>query len=113
MQLDGPPSAVEHGDVWWLDAVTRQMVEQRLNLNGMLTFTLRGGRPINLSREQVPPCVSHGRQDSGLRRGHASQWSLVIVWWPKFLLRHSNDRALNSPRAVLQGSSLAAGPHDA
>ncbi len=30
------------------------MVEQRLNLNGMLTFTLRGGRPINLSREQVP-----------------------------------------------------------
>ena len=53
MQLDGPPSAVEHGDVWWLDAVTRQMVEQRLNLNGMLTFTLRGGRPINLSREQV------------------------------------------------------------
>lgn len=42
-----------HTDTWWLDAVTRQMVEQRLNLSGMLTFTLRGGRPINLTREQV------------------------------------------------------------
>ena len=51
--MDGPPPAVEHGDVWWLDAVTRQMVEQRLNLTGMLTFTLRGGRPISLTREQV------------------------------------------------------------
>ena len=51
--MDGSPQRVEHGDVWWLDAVTRQMVEQRLNLTGMLTFTLRGGRPINLSREQV------------------------------------------------------------
>jgi hypothetical protein len=29
------------------------MVEQRLNLSGMLTFTLRGGKPINLTREQV------------------------------------------------------------
>lgn len=44
-----------HTDTWWLDAVTRQMVEQRLNLSGMLTFTLRGGRPINLTREQVGP----------------------------------------------------------
>lgn len=48
----GPPAPV-HTDTWWLDAVTRQMVEQRLNLSGMLTFTLRGGRPINLTREQV------------------------------------------------------------
>lgn len=48
----GPPPPV-HTDTWWLDAVTRQMVEQRLNLSGMLTFTLRGGRPINLTREQA------------------------------------------------------------
>lgn len=47
-----------HTDTWWLDAVTRQMVEQRLNLSGMLTFTLRGGRPINLTREQAGPLLS-------------------------------------------------------
>ena len=67
-QMDGPPQRVEHGDVWWLDAVTRQMVEQRLHLNGMLTFTLRGGRPINLSREQVSrnlhPIPAHFRDCS-------------------------------------------------
>jgi hypothetical protein len=50
-----------HTDTWWLDAVTRQMVEQRLNLSGMLTFTLRGGRPINLTREQVGPSRQHFR----------------------------------------------------
>lgn len=49
----GPPPVV-HSEAWWLDSVTRQMVEQRLNLSGMLTFTLRGGKPINLTREQVP-----------------------------------------------------------
>jgi hypothetical protein len=59
LQLDGAPERVEHGKAWWLDAVTRQMVEQRLNLNGMLTFTLRGGRPINLSREQVCRKLHH------------------------------------------------------
>lgn len=49
----GGPPAIVHSEVWWLDSVTRQMVEQRLNLSGMLTFTLRGGKPINLTREQV------------------------------------------------------------
>ena len=40
-------------DTWWLDAVTRQMVEQRLNLGRALTFTLRAGHPISLTREQA------------------------------------------------------------
>ncbi len=40
-------------DAWWLDAVTRQMVEQRLNLGRALTFTLRAGHPISLTREQA------------------------------------------------------------
>lgn len=48
----GAPQVV-HSEAWWLDSVTRQMVEQRLNLSGMLTFTLRSGKPINLTRDQV------------------------------------------------------------
>ena len=48
---------VQHDTVWWLDDVTRQMVEQRLHLEGVLTFTLREGNPIYLTRDQVghPP----------------------------------------------------------
>ena len=40
-------------EAWWLDGVTRQMVEQQLNLGRALTFTLRAGHPIVLTREQV------------------------------------------------------------
>ncbi len=40
-------------EAWWLDGVTQQMVEQQLNLGRALTFTLRAGHPIVLTREQV------------------------------------------------------------
>ena len=33
--------------------MTQQMVEQQLNLGRALTFTLRAGHPIVLTREQV------------------------------------------------------------
>lgn len=52
-RLLGEAGGVQHPAVWWLDDVTQQMVEQRLHLDGMLTFTLRGGNPIRLTREQV------------------------------------------------------------
>jgi len=40
-------------EAWWLDGVTRQMVEQQLRLGRALTFTLRAGHPIMLTRAQV------------------------------------------------------------
>ena len=46
-------SAVHHASVWWLDDVTRRMIDQRLSLDGVLTFTLRGDSPITLTRDQV------------------------------------------------------------
>lgn len=54
-KLLGSETAVRHSSVWWLDDVTRQMIDQRLSLDSTLTFTLRGGRPITLTRQQVRP----------------------------------------------------------
>ena len=54
-------SKLVSADTWWLDAVTRQMVEQRLNLGRALTFTLRAGHPISLTREQACCGVSPHR----------------------------------------------------
>ena len=45
-------------EAWWLDGVTQQMVEQQLNLGRALTFTLRAGHPIVLTREQVRVSLS-------------------------------------------------------
>lgn len=55
---------VRHPTVWWLDDVTRQMIEQRLHLDGMLSFTLRGGDPICLTKEQVSsrPLLPHSTE---------------------------------------------------
>ena len=41
-------------DAWWLiDHKTKRMVEETLGLSGVLTFTVREGQPLHLTREQV------------------------------------------------------------
>ena len=41
-------------DAWWLiDHNTKRMVEETLGLSGVLTFTVREGQPLHLTREQV------------------------------------------------------------
>ncbi len=41
-------------DAWWLiDHKTKRTVEETLGLSGVLTFTVREGQPLHLTREQV------------------------------------------------------------
>ncbi len=50
----GNASLVEgEGSAWWLDAHTRRLVEETLSLTGELTFTVRPGTLVRLTREQV------------------------------------------------------------
>lgn len=44
-------TALEHS--WWLDGPTKRMIEQSLNLSGVLTFTVREDQHIRMTREQV------------------------------------------------------------
>lgn len=59
-EADTPSPVDSEGSAWWLDAHTQQLVERTLKLGGELTFTVREGAPMKLTREQVlrPPCHS-------------------------------------------------------
>ena len=51
----GSTSIVEgEKEAWWLDDRTKRLIEQTMRLNGTLTFTVRPGTPLQLTREQVP-----------------------------------------------------------
>ena len=57
-QQAGSTSIVEgEKEAWWLDDRTKRLIEQTMRLNGTLTFTVRPGTPLQLTREQVcqPP----------------------------------------------------------
>ena len=41
-------------EAWWLDERTKRLIEETMHLNGALTFTVRPGTPLQLTREQVP-----------------------------------------------------------
>jgi hypothetical protein len=47
-------------EAWWLDDRTKRLIEQTMRLSGTLTFTVRPGTPLQLTREQVcrSPTVS-------------------------------------------------------
>ena len=45
-------------EAWWLDDRTKRLIEQTMHLNGALTFTVRPGTPLQLTREQVRTAVS-------------------------------------------------------
>ena len=47
--VDEPQEAEE----WWMDARTRQVVEQALDLQETLTITVYEARPLHLTRAQV------------------------------------------------------------
>ena len=50
----GSTSIVEgEKEAWWLDDRTKRLIEQTMRLNGTLTFTVRPGTPLRLTREQV------------------------------------------------------------
>ena len=50
----GSTSIVEgEKEAWWLDDRTKRLIEQTMRLNGTLTFTVRPGTPLQLTREQV------------------------------------------------------------
>ena len=50
----GSTSIVEGAtDAWWLDDRTKRLIEQTLRLNGTLTFTVRPGQSLRLTRQQV------------------------------------------------------------
>ena len=50
----GSTSIVEgEKEAWWLDDRTKRLFEQTMRLNGTLTFTVRPGAPLQLTREQV------------------------------------------------------------
>ena len=50
----GTASLVEgEADAWWLDERTKRFIEATLNLSGTLTFTVREGAPLHLTREQA------------------------------------------------------------
>jgi hypothetical protein len=38
---------------WWLDSNVKRMVEAALNLTGTLSFTVRDGETLRMTREQV------------------------------------------------------------
>lgn len=43
----------ESESAWWLDAHTRRLLEDALDLGPMLTFTVGPGPPVTLPRQQV------------------------------------------------------------
>ena len=50
----GSTSIVEgEKDAWWLDDRTKRLIEQTMRLSGTLTFTVRAGTPLQLTREQA------------------------------------------------------------
>ena len=50
----GSTSIVEgEKEAWWLDERTKRLIEETMHLNGALTFTVRPGTPLQLTREQV------------------------------------------------------------
>ena len=50
----GSTSIVEgEKEAWWLDDRTKRLIEETMHLNGALTFTVRPGTPLQLTREQV------------------------------------------------------------
>ena len=52
----GSPSIVEGAtDAWWLDDRTKCLIEQTLRLSGVLTFTVRPGQILRLTRQEVTP----------------------------------------------------------
>lgn len=90
----GNASLVEgEGSAWWLDAHTRRLVEETLNLTGELTFTVRAGTPVRLTREQVgvptrrPVCADSIRRhafrvcrlQTGSSAGMGSETGALIV----------------------------------
>ena len=40
-------------EAWWLDDRTKRLFEQTMRLSGTLTFTVRPGTPLQLTREQA------------------------------------------------------------
>ena len=57
----GSTSIVEgEQDAWWLDERTKRLIEETMHLNGALTFTVRPGTPLQLTREQVRDWHSPG-----------------------------------------------------
>jgi len=50
----GSTSIVEgEKEAWWLDDRTKRLIEETMHLSGALTFTVRPGTPLQLTREQV------------------------------------------------------------
>ena len=40
-------------EAWWLDDRTKRLFEETMRLSGTLTFTVRPGTPLQLTREQA------------------------------------------------------------
>jgi len=56
VQQAGSTSIVEgEKEAWWLDDRTKRLFEQTMRLSGTLTFTVRPGTPLQLTREQARP----------------------------------------------------------
>ena len=105
----GSTSIVEgEQDAWWLDERTKRLIEETMHLNGALTFTVRPGTPLQLTREQVRDWHSPGlsalytRETKGAATESFTSRSFVMTSREPVLsglwrLRHSNARTVIPP----------------